>query len=265
VAVQRLNGVTCQQKEGENVFSAIDWTGGLTDAWTKVAEGAPKIVYFLLVLFIGLFVTKIITKAVTKLAYRLNIDSLLEKAGIGKHVRSAGLTGAQLIGKAVKYFLTFVVITTAFAVFGPDNPISKLLDRFVLMLPRVVVAAAIIVITGLVARFAQGMLSRLGQTAEGVEGVQVPAVAIKAAPIAIWFVGGFAAVDQLGVAPGTVRTLFTAALAMIVGIGIVAIGGSGISAMRPRWDSALGKWDAAKSVVPQGDRTLAPPQPVAGE
>jgi Conserved TM helix len=247
------------------VFSAIEWSAGLEDAWSKVASGAPKIVYFLLVLFIGLFVTKIITKAVTKLAHRLNIDALLERAGIGAHVRRAGLTGAQLIGKAVKYFLTFVVITTAFAVFGPNNPISKLLDRFVLILPRVVVAAAIIVITGLVARFAQGMLTRLGQTAEGVDGVQVPAVAIKAAPIAIWFVGGFAAVDQLGIAPGTVRTLFTAALAMIVGIGIVAIGGSGISAMRPRWDSALGKWDAAKTVETKSGAPLSPPVPVAGE
>lgn len=241
------------------MYGAIEWSQGLQDAWSKVAKAVPNLVYFLLVLFIGLFVTKIITKAVGKLAGRLKVDNLLDKAGVGAHLRRAGLTGAQVVAKAVKYFLTFVVITTAFAVFGPNNPISKLLDRFVLILPRVVVAAAIIVITGLVARFAQGTLSRLGRTAEGVEGVQVPAVAIKAAPIAIWVVGGFAAIDQLGVAPTTVRTIFTAAMAMIVGIGIVAIGGSGIGAMRPRWDTWLNKWDAAKAADGSG-KPLAPPQ-----
>jgi Conserved TM helix len=247
------------------VFSAIEWSQGLEDAWAKVAAGAPKIVYFLLVLLIGLFVTKIITKAVGSVAKRLNVNSVLDKAGIGAHVRRAGLTGEQVVAKAVKYFLTFVVITTAFAVFGPDNPVSKLLDRFVLILPRIVVAAAIIVITGLVARFAQGTLYRISKSAEGVEGVKVPDVAIKAAPIAIWVLGGFAAIDQLGVAPSTVRTLFTAAVAMIVGIGIVAIGGSGISAMRPRWDTWLNRWDAAKAVTPSDVKTLAPPLPTGGE
>jgi Conserved TM helix len=247
------------------VFSAIEWSQGLQDAWAKVATGAPKIVYFLLVLFIGLFVTKVITKIVGKLAGRLNVDSLLDKAGIGNYLRRAGLTGSQVISKAVKYFLTFVVITTAFSVFGSNNPVSKLLDRFVLILPRVVVAAAIIVITGLVARFAQSTLYRISKSAEGVEGVKVPDVAIKAAPIAIWVVGGFAAIDQLGVAPSTVKTLFTASVAAIVGIAVVAVGGSGIGAMRPRWDQWLNKWDAAKSVTPNDGRKLAPPQPVAGE
>ena len=256
------------------MFATIEWSQGFSDAWSKVATTVPKVIAFLLVLFIGLLVTRIITKAVGRIAERLKIDQLLGKAGIGSFVNRAGLTGTQLISKAVKYFLTFVVVTTAFSVFGPQNPVSKLLDRFVLLLPRVIVAAAIVVITGLVARFAQNTLVRLSRSAEGVPGVQVPAVTIKAAPIAIWIVGTFAAIDQLGVAANTVRTLFTAAVAMIVGIGIVAIGGSGIAAMRPRWDGWLGKWDQANASTRTSSpaasagspvRPLAPPQVIAGD
>lgn len=117
-------------------------------------------------------------------------------------------------------------MTTAFSVFGPDNPVSKLLDRFVLLLPRVVVAAAIIVITGLVPRFAQNTLIRLSHSAEGVPGVSVPSVAA------------------------------------IVGIGIVAIGGGGIAAMRPRWDGWLSNWDQANATTRTVDPESAVPTSV---
>lgn len=253
------------------MLAAIEWSQGIEDAWSKVASAVPKLVYFLAVLLIGLFVVRIVTGVVRKLAGKANLDSLLDKAGLGHFVRRAGLTGSELIARSVKFFLTFVVLTTAFAVFGPNNPLSRLIDRFVLILPRIVVAAAIIVITGLVARFARSTILRLRASAEGIEGVQVPDVAVKAAPIAIWVIGTFAAIDQLGVAEKTVTTLFTAALAAIVGIAIVAIGGAGIVPMRARWDNALTRWDAAKA--PSG-RPLAPPSastapgsvsPVAGE
>lgn len=253
------------------MLAAVEWSQGIEDAWSKVASAVPKLIYFLAVLLIGLFVVRIVTGVVRKLAGRAKLDNLLDRAGLGHHVRRAGLTGSELVAKAVKFFLTFVVLTTAFAVFGENNPLSRLIDRFVLLLPRVIVAAAIIVVTGLVARFARSTMVRLRGTAEGIEGVQVPDVAVKAAPIAIWVVGTFAAVDQLGVAENTVRTLFTAALAAMVGIAIVAVGGAGIQPMRGRWDAWLGRWDAAKTAPA---RPLAPPSgapaagsasPVAGE
>ena len=244
------------------MFAGIAWSQGLEDAWSKVATTVPQVIFFLFVLLIGSFVTRIITKGVRRVAERLKIDQLLERAGIGSFINRAGLTSSQLVSKSVKYFLTFVVVTTAFSVFGPDNPVSKLLDRFVLLLPRVVVAAAIIVITGLVARFAQNTLIRLSDSAEGVPGVSVPSVTIKAAPIAIWVVGTFAAIDQLGIAANTVRTVFTALVAMIVGIGIVAIGGGGIAAMRPRWDGWLSKWDQANATTRTVDPESAVPMSV---
>lgn len=238
--------------------AAIEWSQGLSDAWSKVASGAPKVVYFLAVLIIGLFIVRIITRVIRRLAKRLNVDALVDKAGLGRYLHKAGLTGSELLARAVKFFLSFVVLTTAFAVFGPNNPVSRLIDRFVTLLPRILVAAVIIVITGLVARTVQGLLHRLGGSASAIEGVKVPPVALKAAPIAIWVIGTFAAVDELGVAPTTVRSLFQGALAAVVGISIVAVGGGGIAPMRQRWERWLKAWDTART---EPSAPLAPPRP----
>jgi hypothetical protein len=247
------------------MLAAIEWSQGIEDAWSRVATTVPKLIYFLAVLLIGLFIVKIITGVVRRIAGKAHLDDLLDKASLGHYVRRAGLTGSELVARSVKFFLTFVVLTTAFGVFGPNNPLSRLIDRFVLILPRLIVAAAIIVITGLVAQFARNTLLRLRGAAEGVQGVKVPDVAVKAAPVAIWVIGAFAAVDQLGIAENITRTLFTATLAALVGIAIVAIGGSGIVPMRARWDAGLAKWDAAKNAP--ATIPVAPPvqAPVAGE
>ncbi len=63
------------------------------------------------------------------------------------------------------------------------------------------------------------------------------------ASAAIWFVGIAAALNQIEVAPEIVNGLFYAVLALVVGVGIVAIGGGGIQPMRERWQRALSKVD----------------------
>ena len=53
--------------------------------------------------------------------------------------------------------------------------------------------------------------------------------------------GIFAALDQLKIAPAIVQGLFYAALAIIVGSAIIAIGGGGIVPMRAVWEKFLDK------------------------
>ena len=49
----------------------------------------------------------------------------------------------------------------------------------------------------------------------------------------ILVVGVFAAINQLQIAPEIVTGLFYAMLAMVVGVVIVAVGGAGVTEMRP--------------------------------
>ena len=229
------------------MIATVEWATGIQDAWSKVATTVPKLGAFVAILVIGLFVARIIARAVQKVAKRAGVDKVLDRAGLSKFVKRMGFTGESLLGRVVRFFLGFVVLTTALSVFGSGNPVSQLINRFVAILPRVIVAAAIVVITALVAKFVSDLLRRLASGAEGINGVRVPRALINAASAAIWVIGGFAAVDEIGVAPTIVRTLFQAVLLTAVGVTIVAVGGGGIAPMRARWDAWLGRWDQTKT------------------
>jgi len=54
-------------------------------------------------------------------------------------------------------------------------------------------------------------------------------------------IGLFAALSQLEIATPIVNGLFYAALAIIVGSAVIAIGGGGITPMRSQWEKALSK------------------------
>jgi hypothetical protein len=218
---------------------AIAWSQGFEDAWSKVAQGAPKVVYFAVVLLVGLFIARVLGRIVTRLLDRVGAPAAADRIGVSPHLNRAGFTLSTLGGRAVKLFVTFVAITTAFAVFGAGNPVSTLIDDLVAYLPKVFVAAVIVVITGLIARWAGETLKRLMAVSEGATSVDMPDFLPKLAVVAIWVVGSFAALDQLEIAPAIVQGVFYAALAAIVGVVIVAVGGGGIASMRSQWERVL--------------------------
>jgi Conserved TM helix len=218
-----------------SIVDDLNLTQGLTDAWSKAVAIVPKLVSFLLVMVIGLFVARLIARAVRKVLTTAKFDQTLQRVGVAKHVAKLGTTPTKLASSIVKMFITFVTITTAFAVFGAGNPVSKFINQIVDYIPRAVVAVVILGVAAYAAGFAADAMKRL------VIAGKAPLVLANIAPIAIWILGGFAAVDQLGIAPRIVQTLFTAMLAVIVGSAIVAIGGGGIQPMRAQWDKWLKK------------------------
>jgi Conserved TM helix len=218
--------------------TGIDLNQGLEDAWSKVATFVPKLGACLVVLVIGSIVARVLARIATKVVKRFGVDTIVAKAGLGKALGT--LTASSMIGRIVRIVVTLVTLQTAFGVFGP-NAVSDSLDGIVKTLPRIVVAGAIIVITGLIVRFVGDLLGDL--TARQSWGP----MARRAAAGAIWAVGGFAALSQMEVAPAIVNGLFYAVLAVIVGSAIIAIGGGGIQPMRRRWDTTLDKLDAAQA------------------
>ncbi len=228
------------------MIAEVKWSAGIESAWTSVANTVPKIVAFLAILIVGLLIARIVARIVGKIAGRLGVNKVVDKAGLGGHLKRMGFTGESALARSVKFFLSFVALTTALSVFGTDNPISQLINRFVLLLPRLVVAAVILVITGMVARFAANALSRLGDGAEGLSSAaNLPEQAPRIASAGVWVVGIFAAIDQIGIAPTVMKTVLQAVLAAAVGIAIVAIGGGGIAPMRSKWEGWLNRTPTA--------------------
>ncbi|MDB6109889.1 MAG: helix repeat-containing protein, partial [Pedosphaera sp.] len=61
---------------------------------------------------------------------------------------------------------------------------------------------------------------------------------------AVWVIGVFAALNQLGIAPAIVNGLFYAMLVIIVGSAVISIGVGGIAPMRALLERALGRVQA---------------------
>lgn len=215
-----------------------EFTDGLGEAWADVATFLPKLLGFLVILVVGYFVAKLLSKVVDRVLERVGFDRWVERGGIGRTLARSQLDASTLLGKVVFYTLMLFVLQLAFGVFGP-NPISDLIHGVIAYLPNLIVAILIVVIGAAIAAAVREIVrAALGGLSYG------NAVATGAA-VAILVITGFAALDQLRIAPRIVNGLYFALLAIVVGVAIVAIGGGGIQAMRGYWERALGRAETA--------------------
>lgn len=216
------------------VLAAIEWSRGIEDAWARVAVFVPKFLGFLAVLLIGYMVAKAIAKIADKALERVGFDEAVERGGVKKALERSQYDASSLVAKVVFYALFLLVLQMAFGVFG-TNPVSDLLTSVVAYLPKVAVAIIIVVVASAVAAAVKEIVeASLGGLSYG-RGL---AMAASAAIVAIGF---FAALSQLEIAPAIVNGLFYAALAIIVGSTVIAVGGGGIQPMRQQWEHALAK------------------------
>jgi hypothetical protein len=218
----------------EPVLAAIEWGRGIEDAWAKVAVFVPKFIGFLAIVLIGYMVAKAIAKIADKALERVGFDEAVDRGGVKKALEKSQYDASSLVGKVIFYALFLLVLQMAFGVFG-TNPVSDLLADVVAYLPKVAVAIIIVVVASAIAAGVKEIAeASLGGLSYG-HGV---AMGASAAIVAIGF---FAALSQLEIAPAIVHGLFYAALAIIVGSTVIAVGGGGIQPMRQQWEQALAK------------------------
>jgi hypothetical protein len=216
------------------ILAANGFTDGLDRAWANTAEFIPKFIGFLLILFIGYIVAKAVAKIVDAVLERVGFDRAVERGGIKRALANSNYDASSLVGKVVFYTVFLLALQMAFGVFG-TNPVSDLLTSVVAYLPKVFAAILIIVVAAAIAAGVKEIVeSSLGGLSYG-RGLAL------AASATIVTIGAFAALNQLEIATPIVNGLFYAALAIIVGSSVIAIGGGGIAPMRGQWEKALSK------------------------
>ncbi|MDH4144989.1 MAG: hypothetical protein OEY23_07450 [Acidimicrobiia bacterium] len=224
------------------IFDDFSFGQGVSDAWSRVATIAPKVLAFVAILIIGRIVAGILAKAFRRVLDRIGFNRVVERAGLTNPLSTAKLGPSAFVAKLGYYALMLIVVQTAFAAFGANNPVSMTLQRIVAYLPRVFVAIAILVVGGFVARAVRDLL---GDMLDDVAQGQLMA---KAGSIGVMVIAGFAALSQLQIAPAIINGLFYAMLAVVVGSAIVAVGGGGIAPMRRQWERTLHRMGADDTV-----------------
>ena len=224
--------------------AAVSFGQSLVDsfrgAMTMILAAIPKIIGFLLILFIGWLIAGWIAGLVTRLLRAIRFNDAADKAGIGKFVANsgAGSDSSAAVGGIVKWVIRLVVLLAAFAALGL-TAMSLVLSQFLLWLPNLVVAVGVLVLGGMLGR-AAGDLTR-GATAEGGF-----SNSDTLATVAKWTIWGFAiiiAVNQIGIGVAVINTLLTglvAAVALATGLAF-GLGGRDLAARKlGDWSQQLG-------------------------
>ncbi len=213
-----------------------------------IADFAPRLILFLVILLIGWIVAKALSKALAKVLERVGFDRAVERGGLSRATGSS--TPSGLVALLLYYAILLIALQIAFGVFG-ENPVSDLLTQFVAFLPRIFVAILIVVIAAAIAKAVKDIVGG------ALGGATYGSALATGASVFVLALGIIAALNQIGVAQLVTGTLLIATLATIAGILVVGVGGGLVMPMARRWEGWLDKAQSESRNVAQQARSSA--------
>lgn len=217
--------------------ASVNFSTGLSNAFSEVATFIPKLVVFLIILIVGYFIARALEKLVSRILAHVGFGRLAERGGIKAALARSKYDASGILARIVYYAIMLFVLDVAFGVFG-SNPISGFLHGVIAYLPLVFIAVVIIVITAAVAAAVKSLIEN------SLSGMPYANVLGNLAWGFILALGVIAALNQLRIAQNVLNAVLYAALAALAGIAIVAVGGGGIKTMSGRWEAASARFDA---------------------
>ncbi|MBI2003693.1 MAG: hypothetical protein HYS78_01815 [Parcubacteria group bacterium] len=210
------------------MFQAIATTDiireSLLTLWASVAAFVPKLVAAVVVFLIGWLIAVLLGRVAYHLIRVLQINKALEGLGFRAAIERGGLhlDAPKFFDELVKWFFIIVFLMAATNIVGLTQ-VTEFLAVVVFYLPNVIVAALVLLIGVLVARFLEHSV-RVSVKAARLASANFLAV------LARWSVLVFSfliALDQLKVAPEIIRIFVMGVVAMIAIAGGLAFGMGG--------------------------------------
>src|SRR3989344_5784970 len=187
----------------------------LQNLWWSFVQFAPKLVIAVVLFAIGWFLGNLVAKAFEHVFEALKVDKGLGSLGVDSVMKRAGmnLNSGLFVGQVVKWFVVIVFLLPSLnLVLGEGNEVSLFLKDDVLMfLPRVVVAALILIIAAFVAEGLAGAASASAKSMGAQAGNMVGTVA----KYAVWIFAFVIALGPLGVAEYYMSVLFAGLIGML--------------------------------------------------
>ena len=199
-----------------DVFNA-----SLQNLWWGFVQFAPKLIIAIIFFIVGWVLGNLVAKAFDHVIGALKVDKLFESVGMGNFFRKAGmnLNTGYFIGQVVKWFVIIVFLLPSLNLVGLDY-IASFLQDVLMFLPRVIVAAFILIIATFVADFISKSVVASAK-AMNLRSANMLGVICK---YAIWVFAFIIAFGQLGVAPAYMQILFAGIIGMFAVAGALAFG-----------------------------------------
>lgn len=200
-----------------DVFNA-----SLQNVWWGFMQFAPKLIIAIIFFIIGWVLGNVIAKALEQVFSALKVDRLFASIGANEFFRKAGMSldTGYFIGQVAKWFVVIVFLLPSLNLVGLDS-IRDFLQTDVLgFLPRVIVAALILIIATVVAEGLSKTVTASAMTMNLSSANMLGAVA----KYSVWVFAFIIALGQLGVAEYYMSVLFAGIIAMIALGGALAFG-----------------------------------------
>ncbi|HET7473338.1 MAG TPA: hypothetical protein VFJ71_09455 [Candidatus Limnocylindrales bacterium] len=213
---------TTIQTWGDAVFLS------LSNALNAFLNAIPLVIGALIIIIIGWLIASAVARLVTELLRRAGADRLFaEHGGSVYGERTRQIKPSIVAGELVKWLIRLVFLVAAANVLGMTQ-VSELLNDVLLWIPNLIVAAVILLVAPLLARFVRGAI----EVGAGEMGFTNAPLLGRIAEIAIVAFAVVIAINQIGIAANLVNTLFiglVAALALAFGLAF-GLGGRDVAA-----------------------------------
>ncbi len=221
-----------------------------TDAINRFVSFLPALIGAAIILIVGWIISGLLARLIERALRAVGFEQAVERSGIGDFIRRSGtrLTTSGVIATLIKYFIFLIFVQAAANVLGIPQ-LTEIINRIILFIPNVVIAMAIIVIGGLIAR----LLSGLVQSSVSELGVGNPKLLGTLTQYVVIGFAVIAAIDQLGIAATLVNTLLIGligSVALAVGLTF-GLGGRDVAAQITQ------KWYASSQSMAEAVRQRA--------
>jgi Conserved TM helix len=221
------------------VLAAVKISESLQQGIDDLIGFLPRLIGFLLILFIGYLVAKALQKVVAMALEKVGTDRALASGSTGTYVErlAPGASPSKLVGRVVFWFVLLGALSIAISSLGV-NALNDFLADVFRYLPNVVAAILIFVVAGALVGWLGEASSRL------MRGSPSGKLAATALPVLVMAIAVFMILNQLRIASDIV-TITYAALMGAVALGMALAFG-------------LGGRDVAASVVEEAYRRGRP-------
>ncbi len=181
--------------------------GAFLDVLSTFVNFVPNVVGAILFLAIGWLLGVILARVISQIFRAIKLDKALRYAGAEDLLTKAGvkLNSAGFMGALVKWLIIIVFLMFSLNILGLGQAATFLQDALRVIFPQVILAATILIITAVVARFVNSIVTSSARAAD----VESASFIGNLSKWAIWVMGALTAFAQLGVDASFIYTLFT--------------------------------------------------------
>ncbi len=230
---------------------------GLTTGLDRFANGVPTVLGALLILVIGWVIAGALAKLVAKLAHVAHVDTLADHARVNDFLSRSGtrLKASDMLGEVVKWIVRLVFVEMAAEQCGLTQ-VTALINGILAYIPNILVA---LLLLG-VGAFLGNLLAGVVRGAASEAGMGNPSLLGKLASGGVMAFAIIAAVNELGVAPVVVNTLYiglVAAISLALGLAFGLGGRETAAKLTEQWVGSA-QATASKAQAAASDGSQAP-------